>query len=307
MAQTYRIPLAVAAGLNLYDEVSALTPGQLVMARNKASGVWGARHGSTYIDDTNRGRANPSLNGTTAFIGFRHNPGQWDLGTTFTIWILFKLLARPSADNGWILTTNHAADKSIDIWMSTAGIISVYIEDSDGTNDTLVATSAASANDIVALGLTRDADGVDLYYGTAIEDTSTALGATKGMNVVVQRRHFGKPPSYAGGSPEYLNAIFGGLYIFTSKITSRRHIYSELPFPRADDVTGAWTGEMIEGDDYVFDASRWACHALNTNESQGTRIPEVIEPVQAIQSVTMRDGRRYNVVAVGGRIFAEAL
>ena len=64
---------------------------------------------------------------------------------------------------------------------------------------------------------------------------------------------------------------------------------------------------VVGSDDTLIDNSRFGNHGIVTAGSQASRIPELIEPVQGITSVVMRDGRRYNVVMAGGRLYTRVV
>lgn len=303
MAERMHVPVDVSLGLNLVDPHAALDPGELIRAKNLRAGVWGPRHGNSYVDRANRGRVSLSLNGSTGFATIPYISEQLDLGVSFSMDFLIDITTLPSVNPAWLWGNDDATDRSVDLYLNTDGTISAYVEDSNGTTTTLTSTTTFAADDVVAIRIYRVGSTCRLYCDTVLEDSSTDLNASYVTAVVADDRLVGKPPGYATG--EYFNGVIGFILIRSFGDTDFSYAYAEFPGPRGGEVLGCWTEVLtvVASDDTLHDASRFGNHAILSNAVQGSRVPELIEPVQAIRSVVMRDGRAYNVVLAGGRLY----
>ena len=315
MSGTYKRPLdiPVSSGLDLANPAATLELGRLIQAKNKAPGVWGPRHGCSFVDKASRGRAHAQLNGSSSYLYIPYNSVQLDLGLHFSILILLKVLSLPgTGEDEHILGANNATRGPVDIYIDDGGLITFKLYDGS-TTTTLTSITAISANDIVAIWVVRDENIGRLYIlntsnnvGPVQEDVDTSISSTNSLVVVTEDWWIGKRPAYHSGSGSgYLNAVFGGMYIRKGPQTSGTHAIAELPNPRSRDVVGAWTGELLESDTVIYDASRTSVYMIADSVTQASKIADVVEPVQGMGYSTTMDGRLRNTVAVGGRLYAE--
>jgi hypothetical protein len=298
-------PIGTDMGLNLVDPISALEPGALVRAQNLRADAWGPRHGHTYIDRATRSRTHPTLNGTTAYGTLPYIEKQFDLGTKFTLDILLKVGALPTVNAAWVFGTDAAVDRTLDVFLNTDGTIDVYLEDASANSVLLSSTTVLAATDVVHIRVLREKAVVELYLDTSLEDTDSAnLSATARMAAVAADRLIGKT-SLSSPSSELLNGRVCGVYLRSFADEDFTYAYSELPCPRGSEVLGAWTCELLDSDTTIFDASTFGNHGIMTNAGSGARVAEIVEPIQAVRAMTLRDGKRYNLVLVGGRLYVE--
>lgn len=307
MART-KVPINIPTnqGLDLANPVSALAPGKLVRAQNKAPRVWGPRHGATFVDRVSRGRANPEFNGTTTYLTGYYNSTQMDLGKYWTINVLFELGAIASTKR-YIISQDNASIGGFELYHGTTGIITGKITDAASNTATVTGTSTHSEDDIVHVRLVRNNTRAFLYVDTVLEAVDT--GTLSSSQVTVVRASdllVGKAPTYAGSGTFFIGTM-GPISIISGVDTDFTYAYAELPNPRTPDVLAAWTGELIESDAYVFDASAYANPLECSNVASGSRVANVIEPVHHVKNATTLDGRRRNMVLVGGRLFGETV
>lgn len=301
---TQKVP--TNGGLNLYSEVSRTQPGELIEAINKGRGIFGPRHSFTRIDNANRARANPKTNGVDAYIRLLDNPGQWDLGTEFSVDIFFRLTTIPLTD-GYLLTTAHATDVSLDIWIDSTGLIHAHVRDNGGNSVFLVSRTQLGAGDTCRLRVSRGSGVVALLVsaGTRMvrEAVSTGLNRNLPLAVVRASRLIASPPGYAGGS--FLDCVLGLCLLRTREDLSSEYIFGEYPTPHGSNVAGCWT--EVRNDVRLRDNSRFVNHGTAFNcLSAGLNIFQC-DIVQGMGTHTDIDGREYNYVAAGGELYREEI
>lgn len=302
----FRVP--VDAGLDLANPPAALQLGKLVRAQNKAPGYWGPRHGTTFIDRVSRGRGNPTLNGSTSYLTGYYNTYQMNLGRKWSVDAPFKIGTLSGATSQFLFCFGDANYGAIEVTIDENGKVNVSLYDDDDNNATLSGVAGHSNGDTVHVRVTRSDGTASLYVNTVLEDSdTTTLTAASDMKVRAQNLLVGKVPSYHAGSYDAFSGTFGGLYIRNFVDTDFAYAFSELPFPKGGDVIAAWTGELIDSDSKVFDASRYRNPLVCSNISSGNRVAEVSEPVHALKNTTTFDGLVRNIVLVGGRVYSKSL
>lgn len=300
-----RVPLdiPVSAGLDLANPISGLRVGKLIRAKNKAAGVWGPRHGNTHIDKAARTRGAVAFNGTTTYLTAYYNPRQMDLGKKFTIDLLIKLGAVGAQRH--VAGQDAAAVPAWDCTVESTGAIAAYFKDNGDNNVQLTTTTTYSEDDVLSVRLVRNGATVYLYVDGVIEATNNGTLSAAAVAKINADSDLliGKTPTYGSGS--YFNGTFGGLYIRSYVDTNFKYAFSEMPYPHGEGVLAAWTGETSESNAYVRDYSSYRNNAFVSNHSSGTKVPIGIEPVQFMKCSTAIDGRRRNLVVVGGRLYSE--
>jgi hypothetical protein len=306
------IPIVVPTnlGLDLANPEAGMQLGKLVRAQNKAPGVWGPRQGTQFVDRVNKGRGNPTLDGSTGYCTAFYNATQMTPGLRCTIDILIKITTLPAWGGGTIdcIASQGNTDGAWYCVIDESGIIKWHVQDASTNILTLTTTSTHDDGDTVHTRLTREGSTVNIYVDGTLEAADDATIASTGtLKVVAQDLLVGKPATWITGSVEYFTGVFGGLYMRNYVYTNFDYAYSELPNPQSPDILAAWTGELVESDGLVHDASRYANPMVCTNVTSGSRVPEIIEPVQTFKFATVLDGRLRNMVMVGGRLYAETL
>ena len=309
-----KVPLVIPVGSGLEQSipVSDLKMGMLVQAINKAPGVWGPRHGKTFIDRETRGRSHAELNGSSSYLTIPYT-SQLVFGRHFTVTMLWKFLSIPSTgESAHLLGVDDSSIGGIDCYISSDGKITAKVYDGSVTA-TLSGVSAISADDVVCIAIVRDGSVVRLMtvnssnnVGVVQEAVSSVLSTTADLKDNEKDYILGKRPSYFSGSGfGYLHAVFGGMVIYGTSMLTLPSAFSELHNPRSDDVVGCWTGDLVDSNSAIFDSSSYGVDMLASNVSSVSRISEFFEPVQGLGYETLWDGKLQNLVVVGGRLFGE--
>jgi len=297
------IVLPVNAGVDLANPVAGLPPGKLIRAQNKAAGVWGPRHGMSFVDRVSRGRAHADLNGTSSFIRVKYDPRQFFLGKQFTVYTVWKVDSFP-ADPAVLIGADDSVVGPFGLNVSDTGIISAFVKTSGGSVSQINGTVAVSEGVVFSVVITRKDNILKLYVDSVLSAGTNSFSSTLDLFDNGADWLIGSPVDYFS-SLEFIDGVFGGLYIKSYDDYSFRYLHSEWPNPKADGVQLALTGELLESDTIVYDASRYANHGIGTDLGSGSRITEVIEPVQDIGHATTLDGRHRNYCVVGGRLYQE--
>jgi len=304
------IPIPTNLGLDLINPASQLQVGKLVLAQNKASGVWGPRHGNTRLDYNDRGRSLFLFDGVNDFATVPYNSAQLDRSLSFTYDWTFKLLANPTGVDKYLWAPDHALDDSVSLRFQVGtGRIFVNVVIASGSIE-LSNLSVTSLTTITNVRLIRDGGSLFLFVNGVVVDSSDNFTATGSSKVVAADRIIGKNPSFAAAG--FLNFILGGVFILNYASYNTRSMFMELPLPHGRDVVGCWNGERENTTAAVlsiYDASRYGNHAWMTGGATNAniRVNDTFDPVQHVGYYTLKDGRQYIVVVVGGRLFAEAI
>lgn len=274
-----------------------------MLARNKAAGYFGPRHGNTALDHEKRTRTPVLLGGTTSYLTTTtYNAAQFGLGTVFTIDVLWKF---DDPRKCFFVSLDSSSFKNFEITSESDYTVKARLY--AGAVHSLVSDKVIGDEEILHIRVVRDRGTAYLYVNGVLEATDTTLTATTALGGATGALLVGKAPTYSSGY-NYAKGTFGGVWIRSIADLSLDYTFAEIPCFYGPEVLAAWTGEGYQSAERVYDRSRFCNPLLAYNCANGTDfLTTVQEPVQYAGTHILRDGRRHNIVVVGGKVHVEIL
>lgn len=246
------------------------------------------------------------LDGTDQYISVPVAPIH-TLGTSWTIEVLFQ----PDNVNTteYVLGWGHATNYPILIkWIN--GAIDVLVQFSDASTASMGAAGAYSADETIALQITRSAGTITVRNNAVL--STTILGSMVGTAwaALGHKAPGGALQIGANNTGSYFDGAIDYLRVFNVKREANVDSHVRFIDPRADSVIWEY-GMEVDSNDIVTDRSRYENHGKMQNAASAgdavTTLCRQTAPVQGIHSYVSRDGERRLLVVAGGRVYDQTI